>query len=543
MDTTFSFNSLEHTNIDKTSISNESKLVIKPAIKIIKKINQLNSDSKLTDKEFSHLSKLFAHQLYLKSLEIESINPEEAYTFLSISAKFQDKDALNKMSLTNVQMEINQSSQIDENHFTQALWKKVNRSKKVHTKLKYLEELMNKNDLKAKHELAVFIQKNLIPCEYNSVELLEECVENLYVPSYFALARYYFSKESYSKAEEYYKAVLDNPKIHPNDSLLAKFELAKIYINHLTENFDIGKGWLKENADNGHSNSVNLLKELDDRFKNLDEKNIVESQIIHDLKTLDQQVHTYYHGVIQGIDYSEQIRCPKNTSVNYPNLHANYADFHPFYFIVMKHPLSNEYDFFWELCLQHRTLIVDLTNSDDVKKNKLFDYAPRMNLNHNANSESLNAQKISSNIRFIEFKIQDKYNSMKQVDIPKIHYLNWTEDTTPDYNELTILVQEIVKYKSSANQRIIVHSIKGTDSTMTLVVACRLYNLIQNAHHTFFNKNENPDATLIQTLKQLIFMARKSRGNNVINEGQRNFLFYWGRSLLYSFKEKASQIS
>ncbi|MDP1880804.1 MAG: protein-tyrosine phosphatase family protein [Parachlamydiaceae bacterium] len=330
-----------------------------------------------------------------------------------------------------------------------------------------------------------------------------------------------------------------------NLSPIEKFELAKLFTSTLKYYFpfmsistlksyrDKAIVHLRDNIKNNHSQSIELLMKFDPEFKKIKEIEYDEKRLQFEAECLDYiSANVKYHPIELNMYkfFFIDVLCPKNTSIDYPNLHANKISVSNLHFIAAQFPKINQISYFIDQCIKQTNLVVNLTNEDDKNKYQLEDYFKDCHFKSINCSIAQVVTKEGSNLIFSENYIQRNDDLNNIVLLQRIQYTGWPDGEFPDSKELKNLIERVLDYGNSENHRITVHCVAGVGRTATFIVACALYKYIQE-NKSHFTESSITSEIILKVLKGFITDVRTQRGNGSINQKQIVFLFNWGRSL------------
>ncbi|MDP1880195.1 MAG: protein-tyrosine phosphatase family protein [Parachlamydiaceae bacterium] len=543
----------------KESESNE----IKYALEILK-------NAKLDKVQSKALSQITARQIYLDACAIENDDDVRKIKLLKTAATIGNPDACNKMAdiyfenekyeegyeyLKNA-IKINpdhweskyrlgdvflQSDKDDErilgkkylkeaaeNGFAFAVQDSIKNAKDKCNFQKvvnlYSQENYNKSD-EDFYELALILENHPeVQSNYNSRDLILTLSNKGHFRSILKLINHYIAQGNTTEAMEWCDKIEERTKL----ALFEKYELAVIYTSTLKsckKYYDKGIAHLNDNLKNNHFESIKLLMQFDPELKKIKENEFYEKRLQLDAKLLDRIfVNVEYHPNAPGFRFGN-VQCPKNTSINYPYLHANKVSLSNLHFIATQFPTEYQINHFISQCINQKNLIVNLTNINDKNKHQLEDYCEDFHDSINYSFEHTESKEMF-NMILSGYIIKSKNDFNDKTFLRRLQYKGWPDRETPNSKELKNLVECVLGYENSENQRITVHCVAGSGRAATFIVACALYKYIQE------NKEGSiTPETLLEVLKGLIIEVRTQRGKDSMNQEQIVFLFNWGRSL------------
>lgn len=209
--------------------------------------------------------------------------------------------------------------------------------------------------------------------------------------------------------------------------------------------------------------------------------------------------------------------------------HANFVKLQNKDYIATVYPFLLK-EIFWQTCLKHSNLIIDLTTFEDInrkdRREKYTVYYP-LEVGDELEIEALRINCVKKTM------IDDKYilsNYLvrdglgKTTTISRIHYTQWFDYQGASQSDIFQLIDLLEKYESSSKIPI-VHCIAGMGRTGTFLVCHTLKRL----HQDGLLNEENLEKTIKSTIKD----GRWYRGHEFVGTPvQLELIFNFGYALL-----------
>lgn len=238
------------------------------------------------------------------------------------------------------------------------------------------------------------------------------------------------------------------------------------------------------------------------------------------------------------------ISCPKKTHVHVSGesedvyLHANHVNLENQQIIASQYPLQGRFNMFWSAC-SGVSLIVDLTNSDDLLKG-LLEYYPKtddpekfgdflITRQNNIAIESLKAHLCTYHVK--EMNAAKYRFAQIAYDIPRLHYEGWPDHHGISEDDLDQIIAIVEFYqKAYPSKEVLFHCRAGAGRTGVVSVACALKRLIDE-------KKVNA-SNLMDHIQRLILEGRKQRGSEFVqNKDQFEALRKWAWRAMYRYQQ------
>jgi protein tyrosine phosphatase len=315
----------------------------------------------------------------------------------------------------------------------------------------------------------------------------------------------------------------------------------KTFLGETTEIKRAESSKTKEDTLTQLENIASSIEELEIIFTSLEK--LTKKESITE-KPQNPQTICCFSPLLPGARFNN-IHCPipthveiaENYSFTKPYLHANFVDLEDHNFIAAQYPLEDlsiRYGF-WNSCWKYVSLIVDLTNQEDMLKSKMTPYYPIEKgtaLDFTKTTDKLTvthtSQSIEGNFDYYQYlmsKKEIKFESLNSSDgdvniiesgvleeqkISRLHYRAWQDHCgLTQLKELNLLIEYIKKAKEThPDKRVLVHCRAGVGRTGTIIICAVIKQMILNGQIT--------PANFKSKLQELILKGREQRGTGFV---------------------------
>lgn len=202
-------------------------------------------------------------------------------------------------------------------------------------------------------------------------------------------------------------------------------------------------------------------------------------------------------------------------------LHANQIKIDEYHCIATQYPYLEEgMSWFWEMVLQKGSVIVDLTNDEDMANDpSVSPYFPiplsPLSLSSSSPSESVFVCQNGINIRFknsaVPEDLRDVTLNMYEVvragdstpqEMTRFHVKSWPDSQGTGVDDLLKILKLLLPYQADAEKCPIIHCRAGVGRTGTLTALLAASRLILEGKITYANLLDEVSRTVIEGRKQ-----------------------------------------